>query len=145
MSQLFCQDKNIVIRRSFRSKYLRLSVNRTGTISVSAPLFCFQRDINQFIEKHTNWIEEQLKKIKPKFEFQNGKMLTILGEEVIIDHNPNYRITEIRSGKLCIGGDACFTHRRCETFIKKKTYEYILEKAEQLAFQIGKKIHRITH
>lgn len=53
---------HIKIQKSFR-KSLSLKLDRNGVLQVKAPFFVTQKQIENFIEKHRDWIEKQQQKL----------------------------------------------------------------------------------
>ncbi len=144
MKTIVCQGKNITVRQSGLSRRLRLSVNRKGQITVSAPLFCSARQIQEFVNRHTDWLNERLIETRPEHEWHDGDTLSVVGQTVTIRHNPTLRQgVFIREGILYVSGDAAFITRRVTDFIKRETRAYFETHARALAARIGAKVHQI--
>lgn len=145
MKQNTSQDKNIIIRRSFKYRNLRLTVNKNGQVVLNIPLFCSARQVNAFLEKHRDWINKQQNKCADKLIFKDKMTLSVLGQEVQIHHNPTiHGITHIQDDTLLVFGDERFIHRRVQDFIKTQTAFYIDKKAHELALFLSVKINKIT-
>lgn len=145
MEESISQYKNIIIRKSFRFKNLRLSVDKSNKVILNIPFFCPARLVNAFLEKHRDWINKQQDKCANKLIFKDKMTLSILGQEVQIHHNPTiHGITRIQGDTLFVFGDEHFIHRRVSDFIKKQTALYIESKAKEQATRLGVKINRIA-
>lgn len=55
--------QEVTIRKSKRSKYLRLTVHPGGRVVLSGPLRASQRSIEKFLRLHAGWIEKNVKKL----------------------------------------------------------------------------------
>lgn len=57
-----------VLRRSSRTKRLRVTIKPGGTVVVSAPIRLSQKSIDQFVQEHAEWISKkvQLAKERPR-------------------------------------------------------------------------------
>ncbi len=88
---------NIEIVKVIRSerKTFRIEV-KNGKINVIAPLWAKKEDIDQMIQRHSNWIINKLDQLKNnpvlKKEFVSGETFLLLGEEypLIVEENPTY-------------------------------------------------------
>lgn len=49
------------VMRRRGQKYIRISLRRTKGVVVSAPLFVSQKNIVEFVRKHTDWVFENMK------------------------------------------------------------------------------------
>ena len=145
MNQNTSQDKNITIRRSFKYRNLRLTVNKNGQVVLNIPLFCSTRQAYAFLEQYHDWIQKQQKKRTQKLTFSADMHLSLLGQDLQIRHIPNeHKYTHIQDNKLLVFGDERFIHRRIQDFIKTQTAFYIDKKAHELALSLNVKINKIT-
>ena len=135
----------IKITKSARSKNLRLRVDKTGTVHLSMPTWTLKSTGMKFVKDNTLWIQEQLNKIKPIKQFENGMKISILGQHVTICHTPNHKgACTIQNGQLFVSGDVEHLHRRIKDFIIRLAYPYIQTKAIEMAKQLGEKPTHIT-
>ena len=145
MKEIICQGQKIIIRRYFRTRFLRLRVNRRGEVILSIPFLCPQRTALAFIEAHQDWIKDQQAHSKKHLYFQDGQTISLLGQSLQIQHIPNARFaTHIEGEKLCVSGDSSFLNRRVTDFVKHQTETYIQDKAPRLAAQIGQRVNHIS-
>jgi predicted metal-dependent hydrolase len=69
-----------LLRRSASRRSLALRVNDTGDIVVNAPLGLAQKDIDNFIVRHQDWISERLVQAQAqRFDWREGARLPWLG------------------------------------------------------------------
>lgn len=135
------QGKIIIRRRAF-SRSLRLSVNRHGQITVSAPLLYPLSLIYDFVGQHSDWIKQHTP--KSPFTFTDNMTFTLLGQPVHICHLTDARTPTTLSGDtLFVSGRPEFINRRVSSFVKKQTLIYIQTKAQDMADKIGVSIHQI--
>ena len=145
MKELFCQEKNITVRRSWRSHTLRLTVDRRGHVVLTVPFLCPPGTARSFLEKHQDWIAQQSARRASSLTFTDGGSISVLGKSLKICHEPNRRRgTEAVDGILFVSGDIAFLNRRITDYVKKETALYIDQKAHDLANRIQKKINRIS-
>lgn len=144
MSNNTCQEEKIIIRKNRLSRYLRLSVNQRGQIVLSVPIFCPQRRALSFLEENRAWIQERQNDLRPTLKFQNGQTVSVLGQQVMITHQPTgHSGVYIENNRLLVSGEADFIHRRVTDFIKRETLRYIHEKARESADRLGVSFHKI--
>lgn len=90
----------VKVKRSRRSKYLRLSVTPGGLVKLSAPIFVADQTIQEFLNRHSDWIDKALKKlsITPKLRLASGNSLTIKGNtwELVVHEQQNSSKCSVR-------------------------------------------------
>ena len=101
--------------------------------------------ILKFVQENLIWIKNQIDKIPTKKKFNHGETIEILGQPVIIIHNPNSKQgCHIHAEQLIVSGDKTHIHRRIRDFIKHIAYIHIQKKALDMAKRLGEKPTRIT-
>jgi hypothetical protein len=68
------QPVRCLIKKSFKAKYLRISINRKGELSAVLPFYKSLRSIEKFVLEKSNWILKNLKKTKQNHK-ENPKLL----------------------------------------------------------------------
>ena len=134
---------NFVKRQN--QKTIRLFVNKDNQITLSAPFFCSEKTAIDFAFKHQEWIKEKTSKTIQETTFHHKDIVSILGTNYNIIHNPNApSYTTVEEDTLFIGGEEQFIHRKISTFAKKELLKYIQEKAINMGKIIGKKPLKIS-
>lgn len=62
-----------VLRRSKRAKYVRLSVRPGGEVVLTAPHAFSVQTIEQFLAKHSQWIERSVRRMRHLKQLPSGK------------------------------------------------------------------------
>ncbi len=138
-------DMEIKIIKSPKAKRLTLRIDEKERIPVlSLPRGCSARKAVDFVETHRDWIQNMLARLPAAGRFENGECISVFGQKVIINHNPNQRGTMIIDGFLMVGGEPEFLHRRVCDFIKKFAAEHLYQMSAAKAGQIGCTVHRVT-
>lgn len=145
MKKITAFDTEIYFLKRASQKTLRLRIDLRGRVCLTAPLFCSEKKALSFFKQHLDWVKQHQQDKKDVFMFQNGDVVSILGKELKIIHDPSQKTgVEIKSNCLYVGGDIDFLHRRIVNFAKKSLLQYIQEKSDQMAGVISKKINRIS-
>ena len=75
-----------IIQSSKRRKNIAIAIDENGQVIVKTPLNYDEKLINELVKKHSNWIQQKLKKIKQKDpktvkrKFINGEGFLYLGD-----------------------------------------------------------------
>lgn len=135
----------ITFRRKKGLKSIRLRMDKNGEFVLTAPYLCLKSTAINFAKNNLEWIIKQKNNYIPQKQFQNGESILLLGNTYIITHNSNHKSgVQINGNCLLIGGETDFIHRRITDFAKKQLYNYIQNKAIQMAQKLGTKPHKIT-
>lgn len=142
---IIIEDIPIEVIRKKGKKTLSLKIDlKTGKPQVSIPYLCPLILAKNFVKKHIIWLKKHIETREIKKEFSNGMNICLLGQELTITHTSSYCITHIEGNNLLVGGHKEHLHRRIKDFIKKRTYDYIRKKADEITFNTGKQIAKIT-
>jgi len=77
------------LRRSPRRRSLALRVSDTGKIVVNAPQRLAQKDIDRFLQTHTEWVEARLAQARANlFEWRDGAQLPWQGGHLSLSFQP---------------------------------------------------------
>ena len=96
------------------NKNIRISIYPDGRLTVSAPKWCSQKAVNEFIDSRKNWIFDNLRKVNPvdpqkeKEEYEKYKNLAReIVEKKIAVFNEHYKFpigkVYIRNQRTCWG------------------------------------------
>lgn len=80
---------NIEIKYLKRAKRLTIRVLGSGVVRVTAPFRTAQSEVQNMLDKHSNWILEKYKMIEdrpviPKTKFISGEILPFYGEQLLL-------------------------------------------------------------
>lgn len=131
---------------STRAKRLGLRIDAKKRIPVlTVPRFCSRRQALDFVKSQKNWIEEHLKKLPEQKWFEDGEVITLAGEPLVIRHCSDMRSgVVIEDGWLKVSGDKAFLSRRVRDFIKEQAYCFLSELSVRKAKKISCKVNRIV-
>lgn len=131
-NELLIPDKIIRCKR----KSIAIIINNNNELVVRAPNSCQDKAIKDFIIKKSAWIIEKRNK-----NIQCGyKPLNMEDDELIPILNHIYRIKLIERGRVKVTNDelqinASNSRSKLISYLKRIAYEYISEKAKQIAEQ----------
>lgn len=138
-------DIEIEVIRKKGKRSMSLKINRkTGCPVLSIPFLCPLFVAKNFVQSHMVWLKKSIETTQPKQYFKNGMRLSVLGQDVVINHTNVHCVTHIEGEKLIVSGVEEHLHRRVKDFIKKQAFEYICSKAFEIAKLAGKDISKIT-
>lgn len=127
------------------TKNIRLRFDKNGNLILTAPWYCRESQAVDFAQKNIEWIEKQSARMIAPRVFQNGDMISILGQTYQIRHNPDHKQGVLpQQTELVVGGEADFLHRRVITFAKEQLYVYMQQKTIEFASKIDKKPAKIA-
>ena len=135
---------DIIPKKGCHSLKLRID-RKTGKPQVTVPFLYPTFMVQKFIENHIIWLQKQISLTPQKITFKDGMKLSILGQELIIQHQDK-RIggAFIEGNILIVTGSSEHLHRRVKDFIQKQVSEYVSVKAPKIAEQLNRSIKRIT-
>ena len=135
---------DIIPKKGCHSLKLRID-RKTGKPQVTVPFLYPTFMVQKFIENHIIWLQKQISLTPQKITFKDGMKLSILGQELIIQHQDK-RIggAFIEGNILIVTGSSEHLHRRVKDFIQKQVSEYVSVKAPKIAEQLNCSIKRIT-
>ncbi len=140
----------VEVRVSARSRRLSMRVDQVrNVVRISTPPQVSDADIQRFIGRHLEWLQQRLSAIPPRFAFQDGALVPILGVEYRICHRPNQRLATrltVEDGQsvLLVGGDPAFLNRRVSDFLKAEARRQLAERARVKAAALGAKVAGIS-
>lgn len=132
--------------RSRRSRRLTLRIDSKKREAVlTMPGLCTQKKAWQFVREHQQWVEQKLAEIPVARDFEDGKVISLLGQEVVIRHNAqSLSAAHLTGGVLEVGGQKAFLHRRVKDFIKRCAREELLRRSRLLAAKIGCTVENVA-
>lgn len=153
--------KSIKVVKHSKSKYMRLSVSAAGEVKLTVPLFIKQKQIDEFLRAQQGWLNKVLKnsRLLKKVDINSGNTLQMLGQEykfVLYENHPENKVfiddqskqihvfTILDETKLKQSGNRQVISDLLKQEIVEKSREYISEKAEEYAQQIGTTFNRIA-
>jgi predicted metal-dependent hydrolase len=118
-------------------------------VRVSTPPQISDADIKQFIGRHLAWLQQRLSAVPPRFPFQDGAVVPILGIEHRICHQPASRMaarmaTQNGEPVILVGGDPAFLNRRITDFLKAQARHLLTERAREKAQRLNAKVTGVT-
>lgn len=135
----------INIVKSPIARRLSLRIDEQAHLPVlTIPRYCSQKKALAFVRQHRDWICNMLARLPQREYFTEGAEISIAGRPCTIIRQPGHRGTELTAGKLIIGGDAEFLHRRVCDFLKKYAAAYLEERSRAAAAKIGRTVRKVT-
>ena len=136
---------DVKISISPRAKRLTLRIDAGCRQAVlTLPPHCSQRSVLDFVERHSDWIDNNLRNLPESATFRNGEIISILGCEYQICHCPQSRGIRLHEGRLEVSGQEEFLHRRVKDFLKKLAAEQFQILSRQKASLLNCKVNKIT-
>ena len=100
------------VRRT-QTKRIAVVVKNDAVVYVRCYLYATIEEVNEFIENHIKWIEEQyLKFYRPRREYKNNERYLLLGKEYIL------HVVEMKKDEVFIEGNYLVV------YTKNNTYEH---------------------
>ena len=97
-----------------------------------------------FARSQEVWIRGRLAQLPPPAPFAPGTTLEILGEPVVITHEPGRRGTTRRVGQaLQVHGDPAFVARRVRDWLRGFARQELARRARSCAASIGREVDRV--
>ena len=135
----------ITFRRKKGLKSIRLRLDKNGEFILTTPYLCLKSTALNFAKNNIEWMTKQQNNYVPQKQFKNGDCIILLGNSCTITHNPAHKSgVQLIENTLIVGGEVEFIHRRITDFAKKQLYNYIQNKAIQMADTLGTKPRKIT-
>ncbi len=136
----------VVLRRHPKARRLTLRIDPKGDGAIlTAPPNLGIRRITRFLEEHSDWVCESVGKLPPRSVFADGESLSVLGENLVIRHDPDLRgPCKTDNDTLIVGGDEPHLQRRIRDFLKRRARDEITEQVSALCKANGLKAGRIT-
>ncbi|MBR2273457.1 MAG: M48 family metallopeptidase [Alphaproteobacteria bacterium] len=141
--QLGCDLKVV---QSKRSRRLTLRIDKKDRMAIlTVPPYCSRQQAISFVESHQNWILNNINKIPASRKFENEDVISLFGKQYSIQHTQIRGNTKLDKEQhiLYISGGIEFLHRRVKDFIKKVSQQEFLQRSQQMAQKIGKKVHNV--
>ncbi|MBQ0013482.1 MAG: DUF45 domain-containing protein [Proteobacteria bacterium] len=110
----------IETKRGIRNITLRPKVTCQHEIHISKPWLVPTSEALRFMESKRRWIERIFAATPQKEKLCHGDTITILGQEIILIHNPQQRGNTFNNNILTIGGTPDMFERRVRDFAKDK-------------------------
>lgn len=133
-------------RVNARARRMILRVDaRAGEARVTLPPGVARETAMAFVEERTFWIAKQLVRSSGAVPFEDGAVFPLLGEEHVIQHQPDQRTPVlVEDGVVHVGGKPEHLARRVRDWLKKEARREISSRAGSYADQIGREHGRIT-
>jgi len=131
----------IQIRRSTRSKRLRLQIDGMGKFTLVIPKLIMGFEVNRFLKENSEWMNKHTEKAKkiealhPKPKYQTGDIFYYFGEKVFLEvlnsskKRPNIKI---REDKMIINIYENVSKKEGVEMIKKAIENFYRKKAEEV-------------
>lgn len=122
------------IIKSFR-KTLSLSIDRTWKLIIKAPYFVSKKNIENFIERNKNWIEEKTKNVIDKIKnFNEWEKFYFFWEEYELKISKDYKKLYFDWKNFYINEEQKNNAKILfENFYKKEAKEYISKRLEEIS------------
>lgn len=135
----------IRVVKSPLAKRLTLRIDEKARIPVlTIPKYCSARKAVSFAESHRDWITNMLARIPQSRSFADGDILSVLGRDYTLSHQPQKRGGVFFSGrKIIVSGEAEFFHRRVSDFLKELARKEFFNLSCQKAAQINRIVHNV--
>lgn len=115
----------IVIRKNNKRMYLRV---KEGKIIVTAPFWASDKQINGFIDKHTEWIQKKL--LDKNIFLKDGDTITLLEKPFQISFTEN--LIDIEDHQIWIPND----QKIFQAFLIERTKKYLYSRFQELSSQM---------
>ena len=139
-------QKPIVINRKNNIRRLSLKVCRiTGKISINAPIFFPQTEINKFFVSNRSWIKNQIKQCAVPRVVKGGLFLPIEGNmyEIVVK-NSCTKIKFLKKNQICIPTNISNIGKGVQTFLQEYCKLIMMPIISKKSNLFGKKIKKIT-
>lgn len=122
------------IQRSSRTKNLKIKIDQHGNIVVSAPYYVTTKECKHFVDKHTEWINSTLQKIKVR----NIEIIKIKNEmEGKIQYLGKLYTTQtdnsIKEPYILNSNEVILKNNNHEIFYKNEAKRIVIEKCQKIA------------
>lgn len=140
----------VEVRVSARSRRLSMRVDSVrNVVRVSTPPQVSDADIQRFIGRHLEWLQQRLSAVPPRFTFQDGALVPILGVDYRIRHLAGQRLAPrlmVEAGQplLVVGGEPAFLNRRVTDFLKAEARRQLAARARLKAAALGAKVTGVS-
>jgi predicted metal-dependent hydrolase len=135
----------IIFRQSKRTNKIMIKDLYPKGFEVVYPQYCTIEKARDFFMKHYEWVCFHAKKKPQTSEFEDHSIISLLGEELIIEYTNNPRgLVSINNQKLIIPGSPENSKTKIKNFLKSYLLENIKVEADIFAKQIGKSFKKIT-
>ena len=134
------------LRESLRARRMTLRLDSArGIIQVVVPAGLAEYEAVSFVSRNTGWIRNRLAKLPPLRPFEDGALVSVLGKEHVLRHDPACRGAGQRiDGEIRVGGQAEHMARRVRDVLTIEARRLLAEKARVMAEMLGAKVQAIT-
>ena len=142
---------DIKVKRYRASRSIKLRVNEDGKVTVTAPPFISERQINKFVEENSGWLAEKLSHVRQKQQHLTAK------RENLPFRGKNYRFRlaiSPQKPRVILGKDVItvqapaeddnIVRQTLEKWYKKQAKDYFETRVPLLADLVNHDIRRIT-
>ena len=128
-----------------RQKHMNLRINpRSGIVHVTAPYYTPAAEIENFIRKNRDWLNDHLAVLPEAVPFADGAEVPLIGQRRVLRHNAGQVGVHDEGNRLLVGGDIAFFERRVRDYMVARARREITMRARFYASQVGKRIAAIT-
>lgn len=130
---------------SLIAKRLSLRIDEKQHIPVlTIPKKCSQKKVKEFLDANHDWIVNMMARLPKVMKFCDGEKISFWGNEYVINHCPQGKMSGFDGGSLRVSGDKEFLHRRVMEYLKSQTLKLISEMTVEKADLIGEKVRSVT-
>lgn len=138
----------LTVTRNPRAKRLTLRIDRGGQgLRVTVPPRTPARDVDVFLRRHAEWLEERLARLPEKPRLADGLKLPIRGSAVLLKHvggRGGATLAEEADGAvLLVHGEAASLPRRVADFLKREAKAEITALVARHAAAAGRRPGKI--
>ena len=134
------------VRRRANARRLSLRVNQTdGRVSVSAPKWVSQREIDRFLREHQSWLDNALDGVAERETASFGVRLPIEGVEVeIVPTGASRGAARLVGEELQVPGNDADAPARVRAFLKARARDRLVEQSSRFAAALDRPFSKVT-
>jgi len=138
-------DVPLRVRRSARARRISLRILDTeGVVELVLPKRASLNAGLDFVDEKTRWIQRSLDALPPRIPFEDGAILPVLGETLMIRHHVDApgRV-RAADGTLVVPARQCELTQRVRRWLVRTARVAIEERAHEMAARLDRPIARI--
>jgi len=133
-------------KRNRRARRMTLRIDATHDCAILVlPTYVALAEGLDFARSKADWLQDKLAELPARQAFADGAVLSVLGRDLTIRHEPGLgaRVIE-ENGALRVGGEAALLRGRVLRWLKAEARRAILPLAADRAAALGKRHKRVT-